>query len=279
MEQFVRTELLLGKKAMRKLEQSHVAIFGLGGVGSFAAEAVARSGIGAMTIVDFDNIDISNINRQLPALISTVGHSKAQEMEKRIRDIHPDIRLTVLEEKYLPDDCERFFAERYDFVVDAIDMVASKISLISECKRRNIPIISSMGMGNKIAPEKIKLCKLAKTHTDPLAKVVRKKLRDLGITDLDVVFSEEESKKLGDGVQQTNDGQTAGGITEQRAVKKRRRRNRMDRGLWIRKAGRSYSRARDKKISRQLRFRSIRCRTDDGIIRRAQSDPTSRRMM
>lgn len=220
MEQFVRTELLLGKKAMRKLEQSHVAIFGLGGVGSFAAEAVARSGIGAMTIVDFDNIDISNINRQLPALISTVGHSKAQEMEKRIRDIHPDIRLTVLEEKYLPDDCERFFAERYDFVVDAIDMVASKISLISECKRRNIPIISSMGMGNKIAPEKIKLCKLAKTHTDPLAKVVRKKLRDLGITDLDVVFSEEEPKKLGDGVQQTNDGQTAGGITEQRAVKK-----------------------------------------------------------
>ncbi|MDO5062245.1 MAG: tRNA threonylcarbamoyladenosine dehydratase [Peptostreptococcaceae bacterium] len=196
MEQFFRTELLLGEQAMQKLSQSHVAIFGVGGVGSFATEAIARSGVGEITLVDFDTIDISNINRQLPALLSTVGKSKVEMMAARIRDIDPHIQIHIKDQKYMPENSDEFFGERsFDFVVDAIDIITAKLFLIQTCKQKNIPIISSMGMGNKIDPTRITLTKLSKTHMDPLAKVMRKELKDRGIVDLDVVFSDEKPRK------------------------------------------------------------------------------------
>lgn len=195
MEQFFRTELLIGKEAMQRLSLSHVAIFGIGGVGSFAAEAIARSGVGEMSIVDFDSIDISNLNRQIPALMETVGKSKVSVMAKRILQINPQIKLHILDKKYLPENSDEFFKTDFDFVVDAIDIITSKIFLIKTCKEKNIPIISSMGMGNKIDPTRIQITKLAKTHTDPLAKVMRKELKDRGIADLDVVFSDEAPRK------------------------------------------------------------------------------------
>ncbi len=196
MEQFFRTELLFGKTAMENISKSHVAVFGVGGVGSFAVEAIVRSGVGELTIVDFDTIDISNINRQIPALISTVGESKIDTMSKRILDINPKIKLHSKNLKYLPENSDLFFENtEFDFVIDAIDIITSKIFLIKTCKEKDIPIISSMGMGNKIDPTKIKITKLAKTHTDPLAKVMRRELKERGITDLDVVFSDEEPRK------------------------------------------------------------------------------------
>ncbi|MDO4711658.1 MAG: tRNA threonylcarbamoyladenosine dehydratase [Peptostreptococcaceae bacterium] len=196
MERFFRTELLLGESAMQKLASSHVAIFGVGGVGSFAAEAIARSGVGEITLVDFDDIDISNINRQIPALLSTVGKSKVKTMAERIKDIDPDIKLHVIDKKYMPENSDEFFSEvRFDFVVDAIDIITAKLFLIQTCKQKNIPIISSMGMGNKIDPTRITLTKLSKTHMDPLAKVMRKELKDRGIYELDVVFSDEKPRK------------------------------------------------------------------------------------
>ncbi len=134
MEQFFRTELLFGTHAMQKLSQSHVAVFGVGGVGSFAAEAIARSGVGELTLVDFDDIDISNINRQIPALLSTVGKSKVETMASRILEINPEIILHVMNKKYLPENSEDFFAVEYDFVVDAIDIITSKLHLIQTCK-------------------------------------------------------------------------------------------------------------------------------------------------
>ncbi|MDO5103401.1 MAG: tRNA threonylcarbamoyladenosine dehydratase [Lautropia sp.] len=195
MEQFFRTELLIGKEAMQRLSLSHVAIFGIGGVGSFAAEAIARSGVGEMSIVDFDSIDISNLNRQIPALMGTVGKSKVSVMAERILQINPQIKLHIFDKKYLPENSDEFFAAAFDFVIDAIDIITSKIFLIKTCKEKNIPIISSMGMGNKIDPTRIQITKLAKTHTDPLAKVMRKELKDRGIADLDVVFSDEAPRK------------------------------------------------------------------------------------
>ncbi len=195
MEQFFRTELLFGTQAMQKLSQSHVAVFGVGGVGSFAAEAIARSGVGELTLVDFDDIDISNINRQIPALLSTVGKSKVETMASRILEINPEIILHVMNKKYLPENSEDFFAVEYDFVVDAIDIITSKLHLIQTCKEKNIPIISSMGMGNKVDPTKITITKLSKTHMDPLAKVMRKELKERKIFELDVVFSDEKPRK------------------------------------------------------------------------------------
>lgn len=195
MEQFFRTYLLLGAEGMEKLKNSHVAIFGVGGVGSFTVEALVRSGVGEITIVDFDTVDITNINRQLPALLSTVGETKTKAMKDRIMQINPEIKLNIFTEKYLPENSEDFFKEKYDYVVDAIDIVTSKIYLIKTCKDMDIPIISSMGMGNKVDPTKIEITDLSKTSMCPLAKVMRKELKDRGITRLDVVYSTEKARK------------------------------------------------------------------------------------
>lgn len=190
-EPFQRLEILIGKDKMDRLAGSHVAVFGLGGVGGYVAEALARSGIGKLTLVDYDTIDITNLNRQIIALHSTVGKSKAGSLAERLEQINPEIKLQVIEEKYTPDNWQDFFGQEPDYLVDAIDMVTSKIHLICKAKEREILIISSMGMGNKMDPTKIKVTDIYKTHTCPLAKVMRSELKKRGVKDLLCAFSDE----------------------------------------------------------------------------------------
>lgn len=191
-----RTGLIIGQEALDKLNSSNVIIFGVGGVGSFAAEALARAGIGNITIVDFDTVDITNINRQIPALHSTVGKHKVDVMEERILDINPDINIKKVKNLYNKDTSESILIENYDYVIDAIDMVTSKIHLIETCKSKGLRIISSMGMGNKLDPTKIVVTDIHKTNTCPLAKVMRKELRDRKIKKLKVVYSTEQPVEL-----------------------------------------------------------------------------------
>ena len=194
---FKRTRLLIGDENFSKLQNSTVAIFGIGGVGSFTAEALARAGIGHLILIDKDVIDVTNINRQIHALTSNVGKSKVEIMRERILNINPSARVDTIQKFYLTDeDAENFFICRYDYVVDAIDTLTAKINLVLECKRREIPIISSMGAGNKLAPTRFKVDDIYKTSTDPVAKVMRKKLRELGIKNLKVVWSDEVPRKI-----------------------------------------------------------------------------------
>lgn len=190
-ERTLRARMLLGEEAMEKLERSHVAVFGLGGVGSWCAEALARSGIGKLSLIDQDTVGESNINRQLCALGSTVGRDKAQVMAERIADINPDIQLSVIAGHYEAADRERFFAD-YDYVADAIDLVSCKIDLIMSCRERNIPIISALGTGNKKDASLLRIDDISKTSGCALARVVRKELRAKGVTHHPVVFSPEE---------------------------------------------------------------------------------------
>ena len=191
-----RTGLIIGDEGINKLKRSHVIVFGVGGVGSFAAEAIARAGVGNLTIVDFDEVDITNINRQLPALHSTVGKYKVEVMKDRILDINPNINIKAIREVYNKDTSESILSENYDYVVDAIDMVTSKIHLIETCKNKGLDIISSMGMGNKLDPTKIEVTDIHKTTICPLARVMRKELKDRRIKKLKVVYSTEQPKEL-----------------------------------------------------------------------------------
>ncbi len=191
-----RTGLIIGNEGIEKLRNSNVIIFGVGGVGSFAAEAIARAGVGNMTIVDFDDVDITNINRQLPALHSTVGKYKVEVMKERILDINPDINIKAIRDVYNKDTSDKILTENYDYVIDAIDMVTSKIHLIETCKSKGLEIISSMGMGNKLDPTKIVVTDIHKTSMCPLAKVMRKELKDRKIKKLKVVYSTEQPQKL-----------------------------------------------------------------------------------
>lgn len=189
---YSRIEYIIGQEKIEKLQQSCVAVAGLGGVGSYIAEALARSGIGKLIIIDADKVDASNINRQLPALVSTVGKVKAEVVAERIRDINPQCELTVISEFYYPGEFEKFFKDKIDFVADAIDSTASKIDLLAECYNRHIPVISSMGTGNKLEPDKLTIADISKTHTCPLAKSIRKRLRQHNIQKgITVVFSTE----------------------------------------------------------------------------------------
>jgi len=190
-ERTIRAQMLLGEDAMEKLHRSHVAVFGIGGVGSWCAEALARSGVGELTLVDMDTAGLSNINRQLCALSSTVGKGKAQVMAERIRDINPDIKVNVIEDKYEAARRDSFFAD-YDYVVDAIDLVANKVDLIMSCRERNIPIVSALGTGNKKDASLLQIADISKTTGCALARVVRKELRALGVKHHTVVFSPEE---------------------------------------------------------------------------------------
>ncbi len=190
-ERTLRAAMLLGGDAMEKLKNSHVAIFGLGGVGSWCAEALCRSGVGKLTLVDEDTVGVSNINRQLIALNSTVGRSKAEVMADRLRDINPEVELYPIIGRYEAADRERFFAD-YDYVVDAIDLVACKVDLIMSCRERNIPIISALGTGNKKDASLLQISDISKTSGCALARVVRKELRNLGVNHHPVVFSPEE---------------------------------------------------------------------------------------
>lgn len=191
-----RTSFLVGDDGIEKLKSSNVIVFGVGGVGSFTVEALARAGVGNLTIVDFDDVDITNINRQIPALHSTVGKYKVDVMEDRILDINPNINIKKIRSLYNKDTSDEILTERYDYVVDAIDMVSSKIHLIETCEKKGLKIISSMGMGNKLDPTKIVVTDIHKTSTCPLAKVMRKELRDRGIKKIKVVYSTEQPIEL-----------------------------------------------------------------------------------
>ena len=184
--------MLLGEAAMDKLRHSHVAVFGLGGVGSWCAEALARCGVGTLTLIDQDTVGRSNINRQLCALESTVDMGKAEVMRKRLLDINPEIRVNAICAHYDAEHRDEFFAD-YDFIVDAIDLVSCKVDLIRTAMQRGIPIVSSLGTGNKCDAQKLTLCDIKKTSGCPLARVVRRELRNVGIEHLDVVFSPEEA--------------------------------------------------------------------------------------
>jgi tRNA A37 threonylcarbamoyladenosine dehydratase len=192
LHQFSRNELAVGEEGIALLKGKTVAVLGIGGVGSFAAEALARSGVGRLLLVDKDVVDITNINRQIHALISTVGQSKAELMKNRILDINPDCEVTALQMFYTEETYEQFFDFGLDYVIDGSDTIIYKIHLMKECLKRNIPIISSMGAANKNDPTRFKVVDISKTHTDPLAKVIRKRLRKEGIhKGIPVVFSDE----------------------------------------------------------------------------------------
>jgi tRNA A37 threonylcarbamoyladenosine dehydratase len=192
LHQFSRNELAIGKEGLEKLAGSTVAVLGVGGVGSFAVEALARSGIGRIVMVDKDVVDITNVNRQIPALLSTIGRAKVDVMKERIADINPDCEVIALKMFYTEETYEQFFDYRPDFVIDASDTITYKIHLMKECLKRDIPIISSMGAANKMDPTRFRIADISQTHTDPIAKVIRTKLRKEGFRKgIPVVFSDE----------------------------------------------------------------------------------------
>ncbi len=191
-DRFQRLKILLGEKNFSKLAASTVAVFGIGGVGSFAVEALARSGVGHLILIDKDNIDATNINRQIHALTSTISRSKVEVMRERIKEINPAAAVDTVQKFFLPNESvEDFFLCRYDYVVDAIDTLTAKIFLVEECNRRGIKIISSMGAGNKLNPTRFKVSDIFQTSVDPVAKIMRKQLRERGIKNLKVVWSDE----------------------------------------------------------------------------------------
>lgn len=187
----IREEMLLGKAAIEKLKNSHVIIFGIGGVGSYAAEGLARAGIGALTLVDHDTVSESNLNRQLCALHSTLGVNKAEAMAARVRDINPDCRVTALPLYYSEEAKAQFFPGEYDYIIDAIDLVSCKLSLIQTARELNIPIISAMGTGNKLDPTQFRITDISKTSGCHLARIMRKELRNRRILHHTVLYSEE----------------------------------------------------------------------------------------
>lgn len=192
-DRFARTRILLGSEAMDKLAGARVAVFGIGGVGGHTVEALVRSGIGAIDIIDSDRISETNINRQLIATESTVGKYKVDVMKDRILDINPDCRVTVHKCFYLPETKDEFDFSQYTYVVDAVDTVTAKLQLVIEANEHGIPIISSMGAGNKLDPTAFKVSDIYKTSVCPLAKVMRRELKKRGIKELKVVYSEEEA--------------------------------------------------------------------------------------
>ncbi len=190
--QFSRTALLLGKEGMTKLKNARVAVFGVGGVGGYVVEALARSGVGALDLVDKDVVSLSNINRQIIALHSTVGKLKTEVAAARAQDINPAIRVQTHNVFYLPETADEFDFTQFDYVVDAIDTVSGKIALIERAKAANVPVISSMGAGNKLDATAFRVADISKTNVCPLARVMRKELKQRGITDVKVVYSEEQ---------------------------------------------------------------------------------------
>ena len=210
----IRTEWLLGKEAMRRLAGSRVAVFGVGGVGGYVVEALARSGVGALDICDKDRVDITNLNRQIIALHSTVGRMKVEVAAERIRDIAPECHVVQHPVFYLPDTADRFDFTEYDYVVDAVDTVTAKLSLIQRAKEAGVPIISSMGAGNKLDPASFRVADIYATSVCPLAKVMRRECRKRGIRSLKVVYSTEEAlvpeeNTAGDGSGRSTPGSVA----------------------------------------------------------------------
>ena len=189
--QFSRTELLFGKEAMDKLAGSKGAVFGIGGVGGYVCEALVRSGVGAFDLIDDDKVCLTNLNRQIIATRSTVGKYKTDVMRDRMLDINPNVEVEVHKCFFLPENADDFPWDSYDYVVDAVDTVTAKIALVMKCKEKNIPIISSMGAGNKLDGSQFKVADIYKTKVCPLAKVMRRELKKRGVKKLKVVYSEE----------------------------------------------------------------------------------------
>ena len=190
--EYSRTELLIGSEGMEQLRGASVLVFGVGGVGSHCIEALARSGIGHLILVDNDTVSLTNINRQSIALHSTVGQYKTKVMKEKIRDIDPAIRVDTYETFVLPDNVETVFREQPDYVIDAIDTVTAKLAVIEYAQERGIPVISSMGTGNKLHPELFEITDISKTSVCPLCRVMRRKLKARGIEHLKVVYSKEK---------------------------------------------------------------------------------------
>jgi len=201
---FHRLEILFGPEATERLANASVAVFGLGGVGSFAAEALVRSGIGRLTLIDFDKIDITNMNRQLHATSDTIGHAKVQVMAARCRSINPLARIEPIQDFFTSDNSDELLDRGYDYVLDCIDHVTAKLTLIEQCQQKKLPIIASMGAANKIDPSQIHIADLADTHGCRLARIVRRELRKRGIeTGIKVVYSTEAFEPLSAGRRET----------------------------------------------------------------------------
>jgi tRNA A37 threonylcarbamoyladenosine dehydratase len=196
-ESLSRTQQLIGKDALDKLKNSRVAVFGIGGVGSYVVEALARSGVGNLDLIDNDTVAESNLNRQLVALHSTLGKPKVEVAKERVNDINPDIKVNAHQCFYLPEEADKFPFEEYDYIVDAIDTVKAKISLVEEANKVGTPIICSMGTGNKLDPTRFEISDISKTSVCPLAKVIRVELRKRGINHLKVLYSKEEPVNVG----------------------------------------------------------------------------------
>ncbi len=193
--QFSRTENLIGYDALEKLKNSHIAVFGIGGVGGYTAEALVRAGVGALDIIDNDTVSITNINRQIIATHTTIGKQKTKVMKERLLDINPNIKINTINLFYLPENSHLFDFSKYDYIVDAVDTVTAKIELVIKANETNTPIISSMGTGNKLNPTDFEVTDIYKTSVCPLAKVMRYELKKRGIKKLKVVYSKEQPFK------------------------------------------------------------------------------------
>lgn len=196
-EQFARTAMLYGEEGMRRLAESRVAVFGVGGVGGYAVEALARSGIGALDLIDHDQVDITNLNRQIIATMSTVGRDKVEVAAERIADIAPDCVVRPYKLFFLPETKDQFDFSQYDYVVDAIDTVSGKLAIIEAAKAAGAPVISAMGAGNKVRPDAFQVADIYETSVDPLARVIRRECRNRGIDSLKVVYSQEQPRRPG----------------------------------------------------------------------------------
>lgn len=192
-ETFVRTKLLLGEEGIENLKHSKIAIFGVGGVGGYVAEALARSGVGAFVLVDRDVVSVSNINRQIIATTKTVGMPKTQAMKERILEINPQAQVEIRDCFFLPENANEFAFSEYSYIVDAVDTVTAKIELVIQAKKAQVPIISSMGAGNKLDPTRFEVADVYKTSVCPLARVMRRELKKRGVESLKVVYSKEEA--------------------------------------------------------------------------------------
>ena len=191
LNQFSRTELLFGSEALAKLKKAHVAVFGIGGVGGHVVEALARSGVGSFDLIDNDTVAITNINRQIIATLDTVGQPKVEAMRKRILSINPEAEITLHQCFFLPENKDEFDFGKYDYVVDAVDTVAAKIAIVLAAKEAGVPVISSMGAGNKVNPAMFEVADIYKTSIDPLARVMRQAMKKHHIKKLKVVYSKE----------------------------------------------------------------------------------------
>ncbi len=198
MEEFSREIKLIGQENFEKLKNSKILLFGIGGVGGYVLESLARSGVENITIVDFDTVSESNLNRQIIALKTTIGKYKVDVAKERVNNINPNCNIQAIKEKLTKENIDSFNFKNYDFVIDAIDMVTSKLLIIEKAKKENVEVISCMGTGNKLDATKLQICDISKTNYCPLAKVMRKELKNRGIYHLNVVFSTEQPKRFGE---------------------------------------------------------------------------------